>query len=219
MSRQRRRRHDRISIVALTLLAAAGVFVARAVYDEWQVKRVQAGELHQLSFRQDESAALDRLADRADLPPRASLMLAEILARDAYAQDSRAKRDERLAMARNKLAEAMAARPDWGDAEIARSFIAFVQYGIGAPATRAALARSYDHLRFSRRSGVWRVRLGIQEWAALDGGMRQRVIEEAVWLGNLSVQQDALMRSIVMEAPEAMPVYFETRRRYALRRA
>lgn len=212
------RRWSLIQILALFALCAMLLFAAKAAYDEWQVKRVEADEDIQLSFGLAGAADIEALEDRSGLPARASLMRAEVLARDAFALREGTARSERIRQARASLSDAMAGRSRWGDALIVAAFIDFVQYGAKAQITHASLNRSYDILRFSRKSGVWRVRLGINQWTLLDAAARRHVIEEAVWLGNLSLQHDSLMRSIVTEAPAALTNYFTTRQKYMMSR-
>ena len=218
MRRAAGRRWSLIPVLAVVALCAMFLFAARAAYGEWQVKRMEADEDLQLSAGDGRAPDIGALADRTGLPPRASLMRAEMLARDAFALRQGLARSERIRQARASLSDATAGRSRWGDALIVAAFIDFVQYGAAAPVTHASLERSYRILRFSRRSGVWRVRLGINQWASLNPATRRHVIEEAVWLGNLSLQHDSLMRSIIAEAPMALNDYFATRQKYMVTR-
>lgn len=200
---------------ALAATVGLLVFTAGTLRDEWTVGQARAVGTVQLEGVRASHIPAMWSADRLDtVPARALLIRAQIFARSAFGLQPGIAREEQLRLAQASLTAAMAARPMWGEAKVVQTFINFVAYGLDAQATHDAFAISYAATRFSSDSGVWRVRLGIADWQHIDPGVRQHMIEEAVWLGNQSPVMDSLMRSIVADVPAALVQYWDTRKRY-----
>lgn len=107
------------------------------------------------------------------------------LARQASAAPL-ANRGTLLDRAEALLAAATAQRPGFAQATLVQAYLNGVRNGGGDPAIRALLKRSYGESPFLKGEGEWRIRYAVAHWAQIDDELRDRVIEEAVWLSNLS---------------------------------
>lgn len=186
MRDQRRARILALSLVAV--LAAAIVAATRVVGDERTVARAE-----------QRLAAQSRALDAGEhplpspLPPpevgypaRADLADALLLARGAASLPA-ASRGPLLARATDAARAATAARLRWGEAWAVRAYVESLRHGVGSKEAREALVRSYADAPFLRHSAAWRTQAGFADWDALDTATRNRLVNEAVWLGRIDL--------------------------------
>ena len=107
------------------------------------------------------------------------------LARQASAAPL-ANRSALLDRAEALLAIAIVQRPGFAQATLVQAYLVGVRNGGEDPAIGALLKRSYGESPFLKGEGEWRIRYAVAHWAQIDDELRDRVIEEAVWLSNLS---------------------------------
>lgn len=205
-------RSDRtLGTAALVLLAAMLAFALSALRDEWVVHssfvamRDQAGEVPGTqvpSWRKE---------DPDEIPPRAALLRALVLSREASAAQTQELRAAKLADARRTLAPALAARHDWGEAWIVAAFIEFLDHGQFAPATLRAHARSYDGAPYLYESAPWRIRYAAESWRFLDPRTKARAIDEAVWMSWMPGKGHSQVQALVA-GTEAEQAYRQARK-------
>lgn len=198
--------------LARTMSACAAALVALALVDLRQQYQVwQAGQMlerQSSAIARGEPAAappLPRIAPGA-LPPRAEVIDALILARAAAADRSPQGRVLLIGQARSMIDWAMAARPDWGDAQLVSAYIGLVR-GSGQPDTAILrdFAASYRNAGFLRDAAQWRSTTGFILWPQLDERSRAQVVDEAVLLARLAPEQ----RQPIFAAARASPAYLD----------
>lgn len=136
------------------------------------------------------------------LPARAALVDALVQARTA-ARLTGILRARRLASAHALLAQAMVARPEWGDAWIVAAYIALLERGEAAPETRAAFAHSLRAAPYLYDAAPWRIRYGLQLWPLLDAETHTSVVREAIWLGRLGPTNARMVGAMMAGTPAA----------------
>ncbi len=198
--------------LARIVSACAAALIAMALVDLRQQYQVwQAGQMLERqgsAIARGEFAAappLPRYAAGA-LPPRAEVIDALILARAAAADRFPHERVRLLAQARSTIASAMAARPDWGDAQLVSAYIGLIP-SPGHP-DRAVLrdfAASYRNAGFLHDAAQWRSTTGFILWPLLDQASRAHVVDEAVVIARLAPED----RQSIFAAARASPAYMD----------
>jgi hypothetical protein len=84
------------------------------------------------------------------------------------------------------LSVAITQRPGFAQATLVQAYLSGVRHGGADPAIGALLKRSYRESPFLKGEGEWRIRYAVAHWLQIDDDLRDRVIEEAVWLSMLS---------------------------------
>lgn len=180
-SRRRQRR-------ALILIAPVVLGCLAAGFDVLEETQISAS-----------AAAADQQAialGQGDLPPigsepqsttspRASVYEAVRLGRDAARlPTASSQRQHMLGVAANAARTAVAARPAWGEAQVAGAYIAQLS-GDDAQALKY-LSASYGSAAFLRQSAFWRIGLGVSQWNNLSSATRIDVVDEALWLRSVA---------------------------------
>ena len=104
-------------------------------------------------------------------------------------QASAAPLEDRAALlerAEALLASASAQRPGFAQATLVQAYLSGVRGSGADPAIRVLLKRSYRESPFLKGEGEWRIRYAVAHWVQIDNELRDRVIEEAIWLSLLS---------------------------------
>lgn len=187
MTRAARRQGARAGLAVAGFALAAALLATLDFRRQRLVARYeQAVEAQALALARGDPApsGLD-LLDK-NLPPRAQLYRALLLARRAANAADPARRDALVDVATDALARAQRARPGWGEALVVKAFICSLEEGEPGGRTAVTLAESYRHVPFLRDGGAWRARTGLTLWDRLPAAPRARVVEEAVWLGRLA---------------------------------
>ncbi|MFT3966545.1 MAG: hypothetical protein QM690_11765 [Sphingobium sp.] len=161
------------------LLAMLGV-AALALRDEIAVHATD--RLAQLAPNDAlEAVRAGRVAAEAGNVPRGALNLSLVRTRAGWATPDPALKAALLSAARTDLRHALAARPRWGAAHVAETYLDFVQWGAGDRRTHAAFAKSYRDAPFINDAAPWRLTYGADQWQALSPVMQRHVLDEAIW--------------------------------------
>ncbi|WP_428334211.1 hypothetical protein [Novosphingobium sp.] len=199
--------------------ACAGAVMILALFDlreEYQVWQAQ-----QLLDRQ--RAAIVQGAPRpampnfaaGEMPPRAEVTNALVLAQAAATNRVSPDRDRRLADAQAMIASAMTARPDWAEAQLVSSYIGLVRNdGHADQRVLRDFAASYRSAVFLRDAAKWRSTTGFILWPMLNDGTRTHVVDEAVLIARLSPDE----RPAIFAAARASPAYLDFGRVWTLMR-
>jgi len=124
-----------------------------------------------------------RLMPQGPLVPRVAMPTALAQARAAFGSYDGGARARLLTSARVNLDTALAARPAWGDARVAETYMDFVEKGVGHADTRNAFATSYVEAPYLAEAAPWRLAYGNNQWEALSPVTQSHMLDEAAWYG------------------------------------
>lgn len=191
-----------VNALALAALGGALIFTISVVRDESRVVRMRDASIRQAAglATSDDLRMLDPSTLRTEpLPARAALLRGVIRAREASSDPAHAR--ALLVEARRDVAQALATRPIWGEAEVARAYVELLDHGPESPQAIAALAASYRAAPFLRDSAPWRIRFGVAVWSRLDAQTRDRLVSETAWLAEASGRTYAYALGLVAGSP------------------
>lgn len=180
-------------ITRIAVIAALAVGVGLGGLET--VRQIAAQNLERLAVTTS-AAALSRSGDAGVLeeakgwealcglfcPVRAKLAGAAIRTNLAVLADPSAPKAVLLKDAAMLLDQAALREPDNGDVWVQRAFIDIARDGVAGQDSRYAISRSYALQPFNRHAGLWRVRVGGDNWSKLDPAMRRATLDEARWL-------------------------------------
>lgn len=152
-----------------------------------------------------------------DKPPRALLADALFVAQQR-AQTLTPARRQALIVADQTVADVTARRPHSADAWVIRALLRSELAGEGDASAIDALARSYREAPFLYRAAEWRVGYGARQWARLDAGSQERLINEALIYGQISGMARLQMFAQIRDTEAYTPV-LSAWHRLQLRRA
>lgn len=183
---RRQMRNATFVLIAVAIAAIAAAFWV--IVEERAVSTAQHRLLVQ--SRSLPAEIYDPLPVRRDLfdaaPPRADVLNALYLGRAAQGLTG-ADRDAQLVRAARLAEGAAQARPVWGEAWAVLAMIEGLRTDMRSERTRAVLSRSYRDLPYLRLAGTARVNLAFANWRDLETDVRERAINEAVWLSLLDI--------------------------------
>lgn len=134
-----------------------------------------------LDALQSSNPAIDRSREN-DLSARESLYRGLALARRAAELPRGPGRDAVLDDVTRLIAGARAARPRWGQALVAESYLDMLRFGETDQRTLAAFRASYRAAPFLRDEADWRIQYAIAVWPLIGPDDREAVAHEAILL-------------------------------------
>jgi hypothetical protein len=171
-----------INFCVAVLLAAMFMLAAANAAQESRIEAA-SGEIAAVGSGPEVGANID--SNGLLSSTRLKVLDALILARRASAAPL-ASRAALLDRAGALLVAARTERPGFAQATLVEAYLSGVRNGGADPAIMALLTCSYRESPFLKDGGEWRIRYAVGHWAQLDLDLRDRVIEEAVWLSLLS---------------------------------
>jgi hypothetical protein len=185
------RAHVTRAVAAIVLVATAAL-AAPVLHDEWISARLEAGVAQDLGGLKPLPWAMggDVGLCHAACPPRALAATGVRLTFKGARETSMPLRHATLVEAKQKLNAALAVRPFsggwWTWLAYARSLDE-----MDSTKTFEALTRSYEAAPFLPVEGVWRVGFAASNWELLGPVLRNRVIDEAIWMRDVDPENAA----------------------------
>ncbi len=142
-------------------------------------------------------------------PPRLLLTDALYLARLAtVAPDNRTGRQALLNRAREEIAEAVLARPHWGEAWIARGYVESIRHPGFGETERYALIRSYLDAPYVHDAGLWRTARSLPYWHGFPRSTQRLIAWEALWfLCRDDYQTKRRLLDLIRASPAYRPIF------------
>lgn len=207
------RNFARIAAACAGGLMILALFDLREEYQVWQAQQLlnkQGAAIAQGTPR----PAMPNFA-AGEVPPRAEVTNALVLARAAATNRVSPYRDRLLADAQAMIASAMAARPDWAEAQLVSAYIGLVRNdGHADQRVLRDFAASYRSAVFLRDAAKWRSTTGFILWPVLNDGTRAHVVDEAVLIARLAPDE----RPAMFAAARASSAYLDFGRVWTLMR-
>lgn len=192
-----------VVLACLTAMACAGLVLQReAVVTRWQGYLVD----QYLAAQRADSTYRTLPPQARATSPRAQILEALSLAREAHTMPAGAQRAHRLARADTLTRRAISIRPHWGEAWTVRGYVLAQQRPAGAPETLAALRRAYAEAPFLRHAAQWRIEYGLDQWARLDAETQRRLVDEAVVYGQLNGDAARWVFTTMRRSPAYWPM-------------
>ncbi|GLI97812.1 hypothetical protein [Sphingobium sp. BS19] len=198
-----RARH--LTVIAVIFLALSTLLSLGLWMREHAVATADAGlKTQELALARGDSVT-ERSSIAVDAGSQPRLLLSDAIYRARAIQSTGVMgRDNDLASLSRQVDLAIDARPHWAQAWVVKAYIESLRpRSSHLQASLAALSRSYSDAPFLRDASGWRVTYGMAQWESLDGFVRNRVIEEAVWLSRV----DPDVRRAIFGAARATRAY------------
>jgi hypothetical protein len=136
-------------------------------------------------------------------PPRRLLLRAIGYGRLAAGENDPAARRADLDIALDLNGQALADRPEWGDALALRAQIDTLDPARTGDAIGAFRA-SYRANPYIREASLWRLRFGTAHWAMLDPATRDAIVEEAAWLAGITTGDRQAAQQALGDSPAGL---------------
>jgi hypothetical protein len=195
-----------IAWAGIALAVSAMAQSAVSLQNEYQVRSYRlASERGEMALARGDSAAVAlTVTPPTSAAPRVHLYHAVVLARAAGVEPDPSRRRLLLSQATSSIRYAERERPDWGRAALVEAYIGRQRHaGVLDAQALDALSRSFRFTPYLADAGPWRVGAGFASWSRLDEQTRERVLNEAVWLG----RDSATLRPLLFAAARSSPAY------------